>query len=47
VSAIVAFTPETTVVVFENCHQVPEPGVLLFLGPGLMALAGVRRVIKK
>jgi hypothetical protein len=51
VSAIVAFVPGvSTAVVYENCTpppQVPEPGVLLLLSSGLVALAGMRRVIKK
>lgn len=48
VNAIVAFVPGvSTAVVYENCQQVPEPGGLLFLGFGLIALGGIRRVIKK
>jgi PEP-CTERM motif len=46
VGAIVYFEPGvSTAVVYENSH-VPEPGVLLLLGFGLMALAGMRRVVK-
>jgi hypothetical protein len=47
VRAIVYFEPgvSTAVVYEKNCH-VPEPGVLLLLGFGLIALAGMRRVVK-
>ncbi len=48
VEAIVAFIPGvSTAVVYENCHQVPEPGVLFLLGSGLIGLVGMRRMIKK
>ena len=48
VAGIVAFVPGvSTAVVYENCQQVPEPGGLLLLGSGLIALGGIRRVIKK
>ena len=48
VEAIVAFIPGvSTAVVYENCHQVPELGVLLLLGSGFIGLVGMRRMIKK
>ncbi len=50
VAGVAAFVPGvSTAVVYVNSQppQVPEPGVLLLLGSGLVALAGIRRVIKK
>lgn len=51
VNAIVAFVPGvSTAVVYEKCPpppQVPEPGGMLLLGSGLIALGGIARVIKK
>jgi hypothetical protein len=46
VSAIVAFVPGcSTAVVYEK--SLPEPGVLLLFGFGLIGIAGLRRMIKK
>jgi hypothetical protein len=46
VTAIVAFVPGcSTAVVYEK--SLPEPGVLLLLGFGLICIAGLRRMIKK
>jgi len=48
VNAIVAFVPGcSTAVVYENQGTVPEPSLLFLLGPGIIALMGTRRLIKK